>query len=106
MEVARALYEPAPSSTQLAALGLTLADLDDNVGVLPDVWPAFALMAAMGTQWRFSMSGATGLDYGVVREVGTIIGMTKKQITQTFPDLQVMEAEALAVMAEARQNSP
>lgn len=104
--MARALYEPPPSINQLASLGMTMADLNDTVEVLPDVWPAFRLMDAMGTQWRFGMSGATGLDYSVVREVGSIIGMTKKQITQTFPDLRVMEAEALAVMAEARQTSP
>jgi hypothetical protein len=87
-------------------LGLTVDDLDDTVEVFPDIWPAFALMAAMGTQWRVGMGGATGLDYGVIREVGSVIGMTKKQISKAFPDLQVMEAEALAVMAEARQTSP
>lgn len=59
-------------------------------------------MNAMATQWRIGIAGPTGLDYGVVREVGAIIGMSKKQITRSFPDLQVMEAEALAVMAEAR----
>lgn len=87
-------------------MGLTVDDLDDTVEVFPDIWPAFALMAAMGTQWRVGMGGATGLDYGVVREVGAIIGLSKKQIKRTFPDLQAMEAEALAVMAEARQNGP
>lgn len=60
----------------------------------------------MGTQWRSGMGGPTGLDYGVVREVGAIIGLSKKQIARSFLDLQVMEAEALAVMAEARQNRP
>lgn len=87
-------------------MGLRLADLDDTVEVFPDIWPAFVLLAAMGTQWRCGMGGPTGLDYGVVREVGAIIGLSKKQITRSFLDLQVMEAEALAVMAEARQNRP
>lgn len=52
------------------------------------------------------MDGPTGLDYGVVREVGSIIGLSKKQISKAFPDLQVMEAEALAVMAESIPQSP
>jgi hypothetical protein len=104
--VAQALYEPAPSSDQLSALGLRVADLDNTIDVFPDVWPAFALMAAMATQWRVGMDGPTGLDYGVVREVGSIIGLSKKQVTKAFQDLQVMEAEALAVMAESRPHSP
>lgn len=83
-------------------MGLTVDDLDDTVEVFPDVWPALALMAAMGTQWRTGVTGATGLDYGVVREVGAIVGLSKKQITRSFPDLQVMEAEALAIMAEQK----
>jgi hypothetical protein len=104
--VAKALYEPPPSANQLSTFGLRAADLDDTVEVFQDVWPAFSLLMAMATQWRRGMDGPTGLDYGVVREVGSIIGLSKKQISKAFPDLQVMEAEALAVMAESIPQSP
>jgi len=33
--------------------------------------------------------------------VAILIGIKKRQIPELFPDLQAMEAEALAVMAEA-----
>jgi hypothetical protein len=38
--------------------------------------------------------------------VAGFLGIKKKTIPEIFPDLQVMEAEALAVMGEARDNSP
>lgn len=100
--MAQALYQGAPPSDQLALFGFSAADLDDTVEVLPDIWPAFALFNGLSTQWRVGVGGPTGLDYGVVREVAAILGIKKKHITTIFPDLQVMEAEALAVMAEAK----
>ena len=96
------MYEPCATAEDMAKLGLTLADIaNDNVEIWPDNWPVFRLFNALGTQWRTGACGATGLDYSVVREVATIIGIKKRQIPELFPDLQVMEAEALAVMAEA-----
>ncbi|WP_346099943.1 DUF1799 domain-containing protein [Pseudomonas veronii] len=81
---------------------MTLADLDQgDTEIWPDNWPAFRLFNALSTQWRTGPGGATGLDYSVVREVAILIGIKKQQIPELFPDLQVMEAEALAVMAEA-----
>ncbi|WLG49107.1 DUF1799 domain-containing protein [Pseudomonas sp. FP1742] len=86
----------------MAKLGLTLADIaNDDVEIWPDNWPVFRLFNALGTQWRTGAGGATGLDYSVVREVAVLIGIKKRQIPEIFPDLQIMEAEALAVMAEA-----
>ncbi|WLG43228.1 DUF1799 domain-containing protein [Pseudomonas sp. FP1740] len=95
------MYEPRASADDMAMFGLTLDDIDDEVEVWPDNWPAFRLFNALGTQWRTGPGGATGLDYSVVREVAILIGLKKRQIPELFPDLQVMEAEALAVMAEA-----
>lgn len=83
-------------------IGLSLSDLDDTYEVWPDVWPAFRVLSAMTTQWRVGMSGPIGLDYGVIPAVGKLLGMKPKQITAVFPDLQVMEAEALAIMAESK----
>lgn len=85
----------------MAMFGLTLDDIDEEVEVWPDNWQAFRLFNALSTQWRTGPGGATGLDYSVIREVSTLIGIKKRQIHEMFPDLQIMEAEALAVMAEA-----
>ena len=94
------MYEPRTSPDELALFGLTLDDIDDNVEIWPDNWTVFRLFNALGTQWRTGAAGATGLDYSVIREVAALIGIKKRQIPELFPDLQVMEAEALAVMAE------
>lgn len=96
------MYERGADAEELAKIGLTLADLDQgDTEIWPDNWPVFRLFNALGTQWRTGPGGATGLDYSVVREVAILIGIKKRQIPELFPDLQVMEAEALAVMAEA-----
>lgn len=86
--------------------GLAPEDLDEDVEVWPDNWSAFRLFNAMATQWRTGACGATGLDYTSIRDVAEFIGIKKKQIKEIFPDLQVMEAEALAAMAEDRETSP
>ena len=96
------MYGPRASPDELSLFGLGLDDIDDNVEIWPDNWPVFRLFNALGTQWRTGAGGATGLDYAVVREVASLIGIKKRQIPELFPDLQVMEAEALAVMAEAK----
>ncbi len=85
----------------MAMFGLTLDDIDEEVEVWPDNWPAFRLFNALSTQWRTGACGATGLDYTSIRDVASFIGIKKRQLHEMFPDLQIMEAEALAVMAEA-----
>lgn len=96
------MYEPRATAEDMAKLGLTLADIaNDDVEIWPDNWPVFRLFNALGTQWRTGACGATGLDYTSIRDVASYIGIKKRQIPELFPDLQVMEAEALAVMAEA-----
>lgn len=96
------MYEPCVTAEDMAKLGLTLADIaEDDVEIWPDNWPVFRLFNALGTQWRTGAGGATGLDYTSIRDVASYIGIKKRQIPELFPDLQVMEAEALAVMAEA-----
>jgi hypothetical protein len=86
----------------MALFGVTAADFDDVVEVLPDNWPAFVVMEAMGTQWRTGMAGATGLDYAVVPAVMSLVKIPKKTRNQVFRDLRVMEAEALLVMSESK----
>ena len=95
------MYQPGPSDADLAVFGLMASDIpDEDFDVLADNWPSFVLFNAMYTQWRTGMGGACGLDYTALQDVAELIGMKKKQLREIFPDLQVMEAEALLVMSE------
>lgn len=82
---------------------MTKADIpDEEYEVWPDNWPAFLLFEAMSTQWRVGMGGAVGLDYNAIKPVASMIGLKRTGLTQAFPDLRMMEAEALLVMSESR----
>ncbi|MBW1249787.1 DUF1799 domain-containing protein [Pseudomonas tolaasii] len=82
---------------------MTKADIpDEEYEVWPDNWPAFLLFEAMSTQWRVGMGGAVGLDYNTIKPVASMIGLKRAELTQAFPDLRMMEAEALLVMGESR----
>lgn len=97
------MYEQGPSEADLAAFGLSLTDIPEKVcEVLAENWPAFCLFNALSTQWRTGACGATGLDYTAIRDVADYLGIKKKQIAEIFPDLQVLEAEALLVMSESK----
>lgn len=69
--------------------------------VWSDAWPAFCLFEALGTQWRMGPGGATGLDYAAILSTAKMLGIKRRILQDAFPDLRVMEAEALAVMAES-----
>ncbi|KAA5842248.1 hypothetical protein F2A37_16400 [Pseudomonas chlororaphis] len=79
---------------------------EEVIEVFPENWKAFVVMESMGTQWRTGTGGAIGLDYGVLPSVMRLIGVPAKERAAIFQDIRVMEAEALAVMAEARETSP
>lgn len=88
----------------MAALGLTLEDIEEEeVEVWPDAWPAFRLFDAMGTQWRVGPGGPSGLDYTAIPAAASMLGMKRRDLNEIFPDLRVMEIEALAVMAESME---
>jgi hypothetical protein len=74
----------------------------EDVEVLPDNWPAVRLFCAMGTQWRRAgMSGtATGFDYGALPIVAGALGLGLDE--DLLGRLQVMEGEALKLMAAKR----
>lgn len=82
-------------------MGLTPEDIDEEeVEVWPDAWPAFRLFDAMGTQWRVGPGGPSGLDYTAISSTAAMLGIKRGCLTEIFPDLRVMEVEALAVIAE------
>nr|WP_124303250.1 DUF1799 domain-containing protein [Pseudomonas chlororaphis] len=90
----------------MAMFGFSPEDYDETIEVWPDNWLAFLVMESMGTQWRVGTGGAIGLDYGVLPSVMRLTGVPAKERAVIFQDVRVMEAEALAVMAEARETSP
>ena len=98
------MYEPSASPSQMLAFGLSAEDLEHDMEVWPENWQAFRLFNALSTQWRTGACGATGLDYTSIRDVAGYLGIKKKHIPKIFPDLQVMEIEALAVMAQTRES--
>lgn len=90
----------------MAMFGFSPDDYDETVEVWPDNWKSFLVMDSMWTQWRTGACGATGLDYGVLPDVMKLVGIPAKERSRVFQDIRVMESEAIAVMAEARDNSP
>lgn len=79
----------------------TDAAAEETIEVYPPNWPCVRLFLACETQWRVTVGfgGAMwqGLDYGGVEVVMRRRGFEDVD----FADLQVMEAEALAVLGEA-----
>ncbi len=64
--------------------------------VWPENWDALDLFLKSQTQWRSSVGGITGLDYGGVL---AIMGMYKYDDPVTvFEDLQVLEVTALRLL--------
>ncbi|QVW25366.1 DUF1799 domain-containing protein [Pseudomonas hormoni] len=90
----------------MAVFGFSPEDYDETFEVWPDNWKSFLVMDSMWTQWRIGTCGATGLDYGVLPDVMKLVGVPAKDRPRIFQDIRVMESEAIAVMAKARDNSP
>lgn len=71
------------------------------------VWPehigVLNLFDAVRTQWRVGMAGPTGLDYpAVLATLDRLFSkLSEERRNEMFLDLQVMEREALDVMAKA-----
>lgn len=62
--------------------------------IMEDNLTAFDIFRSCGTQWRFSMSGVTGLDYTAVINV-IKMKVKKKQRERVFDDIQLLETGAL-----------
>ena len=99
---------PQPTAQDLETLadwGLSLDCLAKPEPV--ELWPCnempIALFSAMLTQWRMGYAGPVGLDYGAVPLVARMLRLRGRRLTEAFAGLRVCEAEALAVMAEQRE---
>ena len=100
------MYSSSADKHQAGLFGLTLEEIPEEVVEIWDInWNAFNLFHSLTTQWRVGMGGATGLDYSVIPTVGKMLGFKNKQINEMFPDLQVMENEALITMGENQKDA-
>ncbi|MNC20056.1 hypothetical protein D3C75_679990 [compost metagenome] len=100
------MYEKDADAHQAALFGLKLSEIPAEVIEVWDCnWPAFSVFHSMSTQWRVGMGGATGLDYTALPVVAKMIGYKNKDVQDMFPDIQVMENEALITMGENKQDA-
>lgn len=91
----------------MAALGFDPEDFDEEDNII-EVWEcnadAFYVFESMATQWRVGMAGATGLDYAAMPVVMDMVGVERKRRPEVFSSVRIMETEALATMAENRDD--
>ena len=79
-------------------MGIELPEPEEpeHYEVEPDAWPALQLFLMVQTQWRTGGSGLVGLDYGAVRWVMELQGVTDP--LAVLDDLQVIEARVIEIM--------
>ena len=71
---------------------------EDDFEVWEENWPVVALFLRAQTQWRTTMNGVLGLDYGAVAWLLRLYEVEDQR--SMFEDLQVMEAAAMAALNE------
>jgi hypothetical protein len=92
----------------MAAFGLLESDFPqppEEIEIWPENWDAATAFVSLSTQWRASMAGATGLDYGAIEPVLRLRGIPVERWPGAFDGIRIMEAEALDVMREAAEQS-
>lgn len=98
------MYETPTSAEEMAAWGFKPSDYaHEETEVWPENESAFDLFRSLGSQWRIGACGPTGLDHNVLLlrlDRMLIEGDVREQIDA---DVRVMEAEALQVMNEERE---
>lgn len=100
------MYEADASEHQASLFGLKLEEIPpEEIEVWDINWKAFSVFHTMQSQWRVGMGGATGLDYNAIPAVCKMLGFKKKDMRDMFPDIQVMENEALITMGENKQDA-
>ena len=68
----------------------------DDFEVWEENWPVLEMFLRCQTQWRTTMSGLLGLDYGAVAWVLKLYEVDDQR--SMLEDLQVMEAAAMATI--------
>lgn len=70
---------------------------DEDYEVMPDAWPVVQMFLRCQTQWRTTMNGLLGLDYGAVAWLLRLYEVEDQR--SMLEDLQVMEAAVMAVLS-------
>lgn len=77
-----------------AALGIVMPEQPpEDFEVLEENWPVVEMFLRVQTQWRTTMNGLLGLDYGAVAWLLRLYEVEDPRAL--LEDLQVMEAAAL-----------
>lgn len=78
---------------------MTLAEAQ---GAPIEVWlcnlQSVNVFRSMGSQWRYGMAGATGLDYSALPVIMHMRGVKPADRAEVFDDVREMEDEALETM--------
>ena len=83
----------------MAAAGFAPEDFDaDVIEIWPEHWDAVQFFMRLPTQWRYGMSGRTGLDYTAVLAMLREMRLPREQRDRIFAGVQVMESAALEEM--------
>ena len=70
----------------------------EHFEVWPENWDAVLLFVRCQTQWRISMNGRAGLDYGALLAMGNLYQIDS--LIRVVEDVQVIEAEILSQGAQ------
>ena len=81
-----------------AAFGIALPmpDGPEDFEVWPENWPAVEMFLRCQTQWRTSMNGVVGIDYGALAWLFRLYEVEDPR--SLLEDLQVMEGAVMQVL--------
>ena len=80
-----------------AALGIVMPEQPpEDFEVFEENWPVVEMFLRLQTQWRTTMNGLLGLDYGAVAWLLRLYEVEDPRAL--LEDLQVMEAAALLII--------
>lgn len=99
------LYQKPPTDAELAAVGLTRADYEDDeleeVPFFPDMFESWEMFLAMATQWKYAPNGKpVGIDYNSFHTVAKIYKIDDEETA--FNDLRIMEQHAIAIISNQK----
>lgn len=85
------------TDTDAAALGIVMPEQpSEDFEVWEENWPVVEMFTRCETQWRTTMNGVIGLDYGAVAWILRLYEVENQR--SMLEDLQVMEAAAMAAL--------
>lgn len=96
------MYDPGATDEELAAVGMTRADVEDNTPT--EIWPEnlqpYEVFSRMRSQWHTGMGGPTGLNYQSLEVIMRRNHIPDEDYDDVFDSVQVMEYAALKKMSD------